>query len=233
MQIRKRVYLISGGPWGYLGNAYVVKHSEGYVMVDSSSPEALDTILSNLKYWGIDPKQITHVLLTHGHDDHLGGAKYFRELGAKIVIGKADTKMLEDGHLGEDSPCTNHVMPPTKPDILIDKNCSLQVGDLDFTIITVPGHTDGSVIFLLTVEDDLILFPGDMFYTDGKWGEITRTGWKGDLTYDSKKLGESFKKLYSMRYNPTLVLAGHGIPRFGADAEVIREAYAYYLKNDR
>src|SRR5690554_2474002 len=111
MQIRNNIYHVTGGNWGYLGNAYVIEYSGGYVMVDTGSPEALDRMLETLKYWDIDPNKITHVLLTHGHDDHLGGAKLFKEeYGAKIVIGQADVKMLEDGHLGEDSPCTNHTM---------------------------------------------------------------------------------------------------------------------------
>ena len=54
MKINDRIYWISGGPWGYLGNAYAIKHSNGYVLVDTGSPEALDVIVKNLKYWNID-----------------------------------------------------------------------------------------------------------------------------------------------------------------------------------
>lgn len=209
MKINDRIYWISGGPWGYLGNAYAIKHSNGYVLVDTGSPEALDVIVKNLKYWNIDENKITHVLITHAHDDHTGCAHYFQKCGAKIVMGKEDAKMLEDGHLGEYSPCTNHVMPACKADILIDKDEILQIGDLEFEILCLPGHTDG------------------------KWGEFTRTGWKGDLSYNSKKLGESFERLYKLKEEPDLALAGHGIPRFGKEAEVIRLAYKYYLKFDR
>ena len=120
MKITDRIYWISGGPWGYLGNAYAIKHSDGYVLVDTGSSEALDVIVKNLKYWNIDENKITHVLITHAHDDHTGCAHYFQKCGAKIVIGKADSKMLEDGHLGEYSPCTNHIMPACKADILIE-----------------------------------------------------------------------------------------------------------------
>ena len=48
-----------------------------------------------------------------------------------------------------------------------------------------------------------------------------------------EKLGESFEKLYNLKEEPALALAGHGIPRFGKEAEVIRLAYKYYLKFDR
>lgn len=232
MQIRENIYQVTGGSWGYLGNAYVIEYSDGYIMIDTGSPEALDSMLENFKNWNINPNKITHILLTHGHDDHLGGAKYLKEkYGAKIVIGQADVKMLQEGHLGEDSPCTNHTMPPTQADILITEDCSLKISELNFKVINTPGHTNGSVIYLIELDGENVLFPGDLFYIDGKWGEQVYTGWKGDLTYDSEKLGESFKKIYALRYEVSITLAGHGIPRFGS--EPIRDAYAYYLKNDR
>lgn len=232
MQIIKNVFQVAGGAWGYLGNAFIIKYSKGYVMIDTGSPNALNSILENLRYWGINPNKITHILLTHGHDDHLGGAKYFKEeLGAKIIIGKADARMLEEGNLGEESPYKKHTMPPTTADILISEDCFLEIGDLAFTVITAPGHTNGSLVYLIHLDNENILFPGDTFYVDGKQGELFLSGWKGDLTYDSRKLGESLKKIYVPRYKITLTLAGHGIPRFGTGS--IQEAYAFYLKNIR
>ena len=53
MKINDRIYWISGGPWGYLGNAYAIKHSNGYVLVDTGSPEALDVIVKKFKNIGI------------------------------------------------------------------------------------------------------------------------------------------------------------------------------------
>ncbi len=233
MQIRKGLYHITGASWGYLGEAYCLKHSEGYVLIDMGSPGALENILKNMDYWGIDENKVTHVLITHGHDDHVGAAYYFKNLGAKIVVGASDAPMLEAGNLGVDSPCTNHKMPPCKADILIEKDCKLQIGDLEFTVISAPGHTDGTLVYLVNYHSELILFAGDMFNVFGKWGEIVLTGWKGDLTYNSGKLVDSFARLYKMKHEPDLVLCGHGLPRFGSDAEVIRQAYAYCIKNDR
>lgn len=232
MQIRKNIYQLSGGSWGLLGNVYLVKYSEGYVMIDAGNPAALDSIRENLKYWEIDPNKITHLLLTHGHDDHTGTAKYFKEeYDVKIVIGQEDAQMLQAGNLGEESPCTSHIMPPTTADILISEDCSLVIGDLNFKVLKTPGHTVGSLVYLVKIEKENILFSGDTFYVEGNQGESALTGWKGDLTYDAKKLGESLRKIYLSKYEIDLILSGHGIPRFGSDS--VREAYAYYLKNCR
>lgn len=233
MQILKNIFWVAGAPWGTLGNAYLIKYSQGYILLDCSRPNALPNIIRNLDYWNIEKEKISHILLTHGHDDHVGEAAYFKEIGAKIVVGKADAQLLKLGTLGEENPCTNHVMPPVVPDILIGEDRTIEIAELTFTIHCVPGHTDGSLIYLLNMENQLILFAGDMFYIEGKYGEEVLTGWKGDLSYNSKKLGESFKKIYAKKYAPDIVLTGHGIPRFGKDAECIKMAYRYYLKNDR
>ena len=121
-------------------------------------------------------------------------------------------------------------MPTT---IILDVHIIFRNVVQKFEILCLPGHTDGTLLYFVRIDDENVMFSGDMFYTDGKWGEFTRTGWKGDLSYNSKKLGESFEKLYKLKEEPDLALAGHGIPRFGKEAEVIRLAYKYYLKFDR
>ena len=88
MKINDRIYWISGGPWGYLGNAYAIKHSNGYVLVDTGSPEALDVIVKNLKYWNIDENKITHVLITSCPRRSYWMCTLFSEMWSRICNGK-------------------------------------------------------------------------------------------------------------------------------------------------
>lgn len=230
MKIRKNLFLISGGTYGTLGNTGIIKYNNGYIMVDSSRSSALKTIRENLKYWGIDENKITHVLLTHGHDDHAGSANYFQKLGAKVYVGKEDRYMLENGNFGKESPFKNHVLPSYSPDFTFDKDVVLNIGDLKIKVLKMPGHTNGSVIYLLKLDGDLVMFTGDMFYPDGKTGENPETGWEGDLNYSAIKLGKSFAKLWKMSLKPTVIIGGHGIPRVGMDAkDTIMLAYKYFL----
>lgn len=234
MQIRKRLFSVSGGTYGNLGNAYVIKYDAGYVMIDSSNPGALETIQNNLAYWGIPENQITHVLLTHGHDDHAGCSQYFQNQGAKVYVGKSDSQMMKQGNFGKESPYTNHTMPPCTPDFLFEKDLELQIGDLMVQVYLTPGHTNGSVIFSVELDNDTILFTGDMFFPDGEKGDVAKTGWKGDMNFNSTYLGESFAKIWSIGLTPTIILGGHGIARIGKDAkEIIKIAYKYYLLNNR
>lgn len=234
MQIRKNLFSISGGTYGKLGNAYLIKYSDGYIMIDSSNPGALETIRQNLSYWDIPEDQVTHVFLTHGHDDHAGCAQYFQKSGAKVYVGKKDKSMMESGNFGPESPYTNHTMPPCKPDFVFENDIQLEIGNLRINVYLTPGHTDGSVVFVIKLDNDTILFSGDMFFPDGEKGDLASTGWKGDLNFNSTYLGESFSKLWALDINPTVILGGHGIPRIGSDAkETIKIAYKYYLINNR
>lgn len=234
MQIRKKLFLVSGGTYGKLGNAYALQHNDGYLLIDCSVPGAKDTILANLKHWDIREEQITHVLLTHGHDDHAGCAAYFQEKGARIFVGAPDAEMLINGNFGPESPQTNHVMPPCRPDETFSCDTVLEIGGLSVQVWLAPGHTDGSVLYYVDLGEDKVLFTGDMFFPDGETGSAAFTGWKGDMTYSGEKLGESFARLWKMNLKPTVIIGGHGIPRIGNDAyETIKIAYKYWMLNNR
>lgn len=234
MKLRNKIYQISGAEYGELGSAFAIQHDSGIVLIDSSSHTALEIMLDNLRYWGLKEQDVTHVLITHGHDDHCGCAAYFQKAGAKICIGAEDCGMLERGNLGDDSPCTNHFMPSCKPDYLFEKDEVITIGAIDVHIIKMPGHTDGNVVFYMELDGELVLFSGDTFYPHGERGELASTGWKGDLSYNSKKLGESFAKLYALNLKPDMVFSSHGIPLYGKKAnDCIRVAYKYHLLNNR
>lgn len=234
MKLKQRVYLLSGGMYGKLGNVYLVKHSEGYVMIDCGRYDALEVLCDTLSYWGIQEREITHVLLTHGHDDHAGSSSYFQQQGARICVGSGDEEMMIRGNFGEDSPYRNHSMPSCTPDKIFEQDETLVIGDIQIQAIRVPGHTRGSVVYRILADEEELLFSGDMFFADGETGEEAYTGWKGDLAYDGKLLGESFAKLWQMDTHPTLVGGGHGTPILGKPAEnILMLAYKYYLLNNR
>lgn len=234
MQIRNNLFYVSGGLYGQLGNVYAIKHETGYVLIDAGTPAAYEIIVENLAYWGICAKEITHVFLTHGHDDHAGSASYFQSLGAKVIIGKGDQYMLELGNFGKNSPYKNHQMPICRADIIIEEDTQMSIGGVEINIYTMPGHTNGFLVYYVKMDDESVLFSGDMFYCDGEKGDLAYTGWKGDMNYNSEKLGNSFKKLWDLDLSPTAVLGGHGNPRIGKEAkDQIMIAYKYYLKNNR
>ncbi len=110
----------------------------------------------------------------------------------------------------------------------------LTIDGFQIIVYCMPGHTDGTILYYANVDNDGILFTGDMFFVEGETGTDIKTGWKGDLSYNAEKLGISFQKLWNLNLDPNIILGGHGIPFINNNAkEAIRSAYKYHLLNNR
>ena len=234
MMIRKGLLQVSGGPYGQVGNVYAMQHDAGWLLIDSGNPDAFDTIVRNLRYWGVSPEQISHVLLTHAHFDHAGTAVRFQQLGAQVLVGQADSTALRQGGPGADSPFTDHAFPACEPDIRIASDCEFCIGGLQVHALVLPGHSAGSVVYQIDRDGECLLFSGDMFVCDGDHGDRAEPWWRGDMGYSAAALGESFARLWNMHLQPDVIAGGHGVPRIGADAgEMIAAAYRKFLEEYR
>lgn len=75
------------------------------MIVDTGSPNEADKILDAVKRAGIDEKDISLILHTHGHYDHAGStAELKRRLGVPIAVHIQDAFMLHEGRNGEIKP---------------------------------------------------------------------------------------------------------------------------------
>ncbi len=129
--------------------------------------------------------KIKAVLLTHAHFDHSGCAKKLQDDGAKIYISKVDApKLLNDLNLSSDF---GRKFDYLTADVTFDDGDELDVLNISIKVISTPGHTDGSVTFL--VGD--MLFTGDTLFLE----TVGRTDFP---TGDREQLVNSVKKLYSL-----------------------------------
>ena len=106
---------------------------------------------------------LKYILLTHGHFDHIFGVYGLREVtGAKVVIHKNDAGHLID----ENKSLAKGNMPePQKPveaDILVDEGDVITLGKSEIKVMHTPGHTMGSVCYVL--EDDRVILSGDTLF---------------------------------------------------------------------
>lgn len=129
--------------------------------------------------------KICALLLTHAHFDHAGNAKKLQDDGAKVFISQKDAhKLLDDGNL---SSYFGRKFENLTADVLLEDGMKINVCGIDVEVIATPGHTDGSLTFLV----DKMLFTGDTLFLES----VGRTDFpSGNRT----QLVESVKKLYSL-----------------------------------
>lgn len=223
MQVSESVYIVNGGYFGNLGNAYAVRGKNGVLLIDTGERVALEMIQKNLRYWGMGEMPVQYVLATHAHQDHVGCVAYFQQQGAKIVCGEGDAWQMRKGGLRPDEyPGMIWQCDPCEPDILVRDGDEIRFEDFCIRVIAAPGHTDGSVVYVLQDGEREIFFTGDTVICDGERGEEIILGWPGDPTYNSGTYISTLQKLY--HYSPDYVLGGHGIPCLADGNRVLRNA---------
>ena len=137
-------------------SAWAVTTSDGIIVIDPLFDYSVeDEVVGGLRKLGLDPANIKYVLVSHGHLDHVGGAKLLQErFGARVLLAAADWDMLERDN------------PPYKPrrDIEITDGMKLTLGDTTLTMYHTPGHTNGTVSTLIPLRD------GATRHTGALWG---------------------------------------------------------------
>lgn len=135
---------------------------------------------------------VTKILLTHGHFDHIMAADGLRKkTGAKIYISREDEQMTKNPNINLYSDFNNsdEGFVPFEADAIYSD--SVTVGDTEFEVIETPGHSEGSIC--LYADGELIsgdtLFAGAIGRTDyGSYDKIMRSIWKLMLLDDSVKV---------------------------------------------
>jgi glyoxylase-like metal-dependent hydrolase (beta-lactamase superfamily II) len=156
-------------------HSYFVARADGNLLIDS--PRWAGELRSFFSNAG----GIAHILLSH-QDDVADADKYAQEFGARVWIHKADARAA-----------------PYATD-RITQEVEIRTG---LRVIPVPGHTRGSVVYLL---EDTYLFTGDSL----AWSEERKrlVAFRDACWYSWEALTESLAKLQAYRFE--WVLPGHG-----------------------
>jgi glyoxylase-like metal-dependent hydrolase (beta-lactamase superfamily II) len=147
--------------------AYVVETSEGLVLVDSGLDSDAGRLKSQMAELGLDWRRLRAILLSHIHGDHCGGAQHLRDAtGAKVYAGRGDAPVLKAGGSRE-AFFSTYYMPdatphPTTVDVELEGNEAIVVGDVRFRALATPGHTPGSICYLMERDGLRALFAGDV-----------------------------------------------------------------------
>ena len=125
-------------------SVWAVTTSAGIILIDAIFDYSVDDeVVGGMKKLGLDPTTIKYVVISHGHADHSGGAKYLQDrFNARVILTAADWDLLEKSS-------------GTKPkrDMIATDGQKLTLGDTTLTLYNTPGHTLGTISTLIPVTD--------------------------------------------------------------------------------
>jgi glyoxylase-like metal-dependent hydrolase (beta-lactamase superfamily II) len=160
-------------------NVFVLRcrHTGDAVLIDAANEH--DRLLDLARGLGV-----RRVLETHGHWDHIQAVPQLRDAGYSVAVTADDASMLDSY------------------DETLDHDELIAVGDLRLRTIHTPGHTPGSMCFV--VEGKPLLFSGDTLFPGGP----------GNTSFEGGDFPTIITSIEDLLFAPlskdTLVLPGHG-----------------------
>jgi metallo-beta-lactamase class B len=130
-------------------NSWALVGADGIIIFEALFDYAApDEIADGMRKLGLDMNKVKYVLLSHAHADHDGGARFLQDKmpAAHLIYGAADWDAVDKS--------TNHAGGKPKHDMVGTDGMKLSVGDASVQIVTMPGHTAGTLSFLFEVKDN-------------------------------------------------------------------------------
>ncbi|MEE1137484.1 MAG: MBL fold metallo-hydrolase [Acutalibacteraceae bacterium] len=107
--------------------------------------------------------KLKYIMLTHGHFDHIFGVHGLREAtGAKVVIHFKDAEHLTDPKKSLAEGNMPEPQIPVSADVLLKEGDVITLGDEEIKVMSTPGHTMGSVCYI--IESEKTIISGDTLF---------------------------------------------------------------------
>jgi glyoxylase-like metal-dependent hydrolase (beta-lactamase superfamily II) len=215
-------------------NLYLLRHRDGFALVDFgwNSSKSWGVLEDGLAELGIKPSDLTHLLLTHVHPDHMGAAGRLKEASGAPIFAhrleepfiasryRAVSPLLEEvaqwlRHHGAPAEQVEtlsqvslqmlHGVQPAEIDVLLDGDETLTIGGIELTTLWTPGHSPGHLCFYDAKRR--ILLAGD-HVLPGTTPNISQHPQSSPSPLD-----DFYAALRMLeQVNATLTLPGHGDP---------------------
>lgn len=137
-------------------SAWAITTSQGIILLDALYDYSVEAeVDEGLRKLGLNPADLKYVVVSHGHGDHAGGAKFLQDkYKVRLLMSAADYDLLDRQN------------PAWKPkrDMVVTDGQALTLGDTTMTLYLTPGHTEGTISTIFPVRD------GGQRHTVATWG---------------------------------------------------------------
>ena len=179
-------------------NTYFIRGAKGSILLDTDYAGTLQMFYKEIKKNGISLKDITYILATHYHPDHMGLVGELVNMGVKFLVMDTQVPNL---HFSDDIFRRDQTLrflpsvPEDKAEVIAckDSRAFLAALGIDGEIVSTPSHSEDSIT--------LVLDSGDCFVGDLEPMEFM------DGYEENKALQSDWEKV--MSFSPRVIHYGH------------------------
>ena len=173
-------------------NTYFIRGAKGSILLDTDYAGTLPMFYKEIKKNGISLKDITYILATHYHPDHMGLVGELVSMGVKFLV--IDTQ-VPNLHFSDDIFSRDKTfrmspsVPEDKAEVIAckDSRAFLAALGIDGEIVSTPSHSGDSITFVLGSGD---CFVGDlepMEFMDGyEVNKALQSDWEKVMSFSPR-----------------------------------------------
>jgi len=173
VRIDEGIWLIPGRKGGGC-NVYVLQGERKVALIDLGLPDDHEFVETGLRQIGLSFSDVSIVILTHEHIDHVGGLPRLPPTVMVAAHSRAANKLRLDDQFSmmngafDASRLSGHV------DIYLEDGTFIDLGGIQLRTIYTPGHCSGAICLLEPRRG--LLFTGDTIFANGILGGIFASG---------------------------------------------------------
>jgi len=203
-------------------NVYVIQEETEAILVDFGSGDVLEHLPS------VGIQHIKAILITHHHRDQVQGLAKANTLGIPIWVPHMEQDLIRniDEHWQARDIYNNYNVRQDRFSLLASVSIAgtlhdyarYSFGATEVTVFPTPGHTLGSITFMIYKGNKKLAFTGDLIYAPGKVWSMSAIQW----TYNGAEgaYASILSLLALQERKPDLLLPSHGKPIHDSDAAI-------------